>query len=260
MLMAPWRERSVMNDDAIQPEWRTEHLIRSYDVDPGCRVRLPVLCRFMQEAAYFHAEHLGVGHSHLSPLKMSWVLSRMRIDVHRLPRWGDSVFIRTWPSGRDRLFYYRDFEIMDGEGAVILLASTAWFVIDTEKRERLTPDWWKTADYPFSPGVIDSKPARLKGDAGGSGITFRVRYGDLDQNGHVNNVRYLEWMLDALPMEFHQANDLRSLEVNYLAEAVYGHELQMRACETEPGTFVHSAGTNSLELFRAVSVWRPLPT
>jgi medium-chain acyl-[acyl-carrier-protein] hydrolase len=69
----------------------------------------------MQESAYLHAEHLGVGHTQLAPLQMSWVLSRMRIEISRWPKWGDTVRLRTWPSGRDRLFYYRDFEIKDGD-------------------------------------------------------------------------------------------------------------------------------------------------
>jgi acyl-ACP thioesterase len=93
----------------LQPEWKTQQVICSYDVDPQLQVRLPVLCRFMQEAAYHHAEHLDLGHSHLSARRLAWVLARQRIVVEQLPQWGDTVRLRTWPSGRDRLFFYRDF-------------------------------------------------------------------------------------------------------------------------------------------------------
>lgn len=239
----------------LQPEWRTAHIIRSYDVDPGCTARLPVFCRFMQEAAYFHAEHLGVGHSQLSLENMTWVLSRMRIEAHRLPKWGETITLRTWPSGRDRLFYYRDFEITDDGGEPILQASTAWFVIDTIKRERIIPDWWKTAEYPFGPAVFDSKLVRLKACGCEAGEKQTVNYGDLDQNGHVNNVRYIEWVLNSLPLEFHQAYRLQSLEVNYLAEAVYGH--QVRICRNDMGamTFGHGIIGDGAELFRAVTAW-----
>ena len=231
-------------------------MIRSYEVDPQLIPRLPVFCRLMQEAAYFHAEHLGVGHSHLSPLNMSWVLSRMRIEVNRLPKWGDTVRLRTWPSGRDRLFYYRDFEITDGSGALILLASTAWFVIDTEKRERLIPDWWQTADYPFSPKVFSSKLGRLKGCGCKGGKPAEVNYGDLDQNGHVSNIRYIEWILNNLPLEFHQTHEIESLEVNYLAEAVYGHTVSVCETSIDNLSFDHGILTDAVEVLRARSTWK----
>lgn len=241
----------------VQPEWHLEHLIRSYDVDPQLKTRLPVLCRLMQEAAYFHAEHLGVGHSQLSLLNITWVLSRMRIEVSRMPKWGETIKLRTWPSGRDRLFYYRDFEITDSDGGLILQASTAWFVIDTEKRERIIPAWWQTAEYPFSPKVFESKLGRLKGCGYEDGAALNVNYGDLDQNGHVNNVRYIEWILNSLPLEFHQSHILQSLEVNYLAEAVYGHEVQVCTVGTDPMQYDHGILAAGSELFRAISVWKP---
>jgi acyl-ACP thioesterase len=240
----------------MKPEWKTEHTIRSYDVDPDCTARLPVFCRFMQEAAYFHAEHLGVGHTHLSPVKMSWVLSRMRIEVKYLPKWGDVVKLRTWPSGRDRLFYYRDFEITDGKGAPVVLASTAWFVIDTEKRERLIPEWWHTAEYPFSPSVFDSKPHRLKRCGCSEGKPLEVNYGDLDQNGHVSNIRYVEWILNRLPLEFHRSHVIQSLEVNYLAEAIYGHTVTVCEAFSDGPVFDHGIHTDTAELFRARSAWK----
>lgn len=242
-------------DKEIKPEWCTEHLIRSYDVDPNCVARLPVFCRFMQEAAYFHAEHLGLGHSQLSPKQMTWVLSRMRIQVSRLPEWGEPVRLRTWPSGRDRLFYYRDFKITDGKESPVLLASTAWFVIDTDKRERLIPDWWQTAEYPFSPKVFDSKLGRLKSCSCENEQSIEVNYGDLDQNGHVSNIRYIEWILNHLPLEFHQSHVINSLEINYLAEAVYGHTVSICESSKDGLAFNHAVLFGQTELLRARSVW-----
>jgi acyl-ACP thioesterase len=242
-------------DDTLQPEWRAEHVIRSYDVDPNCVARLPVFCRYMQEAAYFHAEHFGLGHTQLTPLKMAWVLSRMRLEVSRLPQWGDTVRLRTWPSGRDRLFYYRDFEISDGDGRLLLLAGTAWFVIDFEKRERIQPDWWSGCDLPIGPKVFSAKLQRLKSCGCRAGETASVNYGDLDQNGHVSNIRYVEWILNRLPLEFHQSHALQSLEVNYLSEAVYGREVSV--CEKREGLIIdHGIAAGGEDLFRAQSVWK----
>ncbi len=240
---------------AVKPEWRTEHAISSYDVDPHQAARLPALCRFMQEAAYHHAEHLGLGHSFLAERGMTWVLARQRIEVDRLPKWGDTVNIRTWPSGRDKLFFYRDFEITDGNGNRVLLAANGWSLIDIKKRERMPPEIYLSVDLPVSPGVFESKLRRLK-SCGGAGVgSVLVSYGDLDLNGHVNNVRYIEWVLNSLPLEFHQKHTLTKLEVNYLAEAVYGKTVSMYVEETGPQGFAHSILSDEAELFRATSCW-----
>jgi len=237
-----------------QPEWGMEEIICSYDVDPHQTVRLPALCRFMQEIAYHHAEHLGLGHSFLAAQGMGWVLARQRIAVNQLPKWGDRIHIRTWPSGRDRLFFHRDFEITLS-GRRVLIASNAWSLIDIEKRERVHPDHYLRADIPESESLFDERPARLKSCSDTGGETLLVTYGDLDLNGHVNNVRYIEWVLNSLPLGFHEMHTVKEMECNYLAEAVYGQTLSVYSGETGPRQFDHLIKAGDLELFRARSNW-----
>lgn len=241
----------------LQPEFKMEFEIRSFDVDATCTAQVPVFCKYMQEAAYYHAESFGLGHTQLSPLNMAWVLSRMRIEMERLPKWGETVKLRTWPSGKDRLFYYRDFEITDGDGKLLMLASTAWFVIDYEKRERMLPDWWASSDLPIGPKVLRSKLARLKSCGCEGDDVMAVNYGDLDQNGHVSNIRYVEWILNSLPLEFHQGNEIQSLEVNYLAEAMYGHSVSI--CEKQSEAVIdHGINVDGTDLFRGRTVWKSI--
>jgi medium-chain acyl-[acyl-carrier-protein] hydrolase len=241
-----------------QPEWHTEHTICSYDVDPQLTVRLPALCRFMQEAAYHHAEHLGLGYSQLAEKNLGWVLARQRIEAGRWPKWGETVMLRTWPSGRDRLFFYRDFEITDGDGMRVLRAATAWFVIDIQKRERVGSDFYLNSDLPaVGAKVFDTKLERLQGCGGGRGEPMAVNHGDLDMNGHVNNVRYIEWVLNSLPPEFHHAHTLRELEVNYLAEAICGHAVSVCTEENSPLNLAHRIVTDCADLFRARTAWLP---
>lgn len=209
----------------------------------------------MQEAAYHHAEHLGLGHVFLAERNLAWVLARQRIAVDRLPQWGDTIHIRTWPSGRDRLFFYRDFEITGDEGQRILRASNAWSLIDVEKRVRANPEIYLSVELPESERVFDSRPVRLKGCACIEGQAMPVTYGDLDLNGHVNNVRYMEWVLDTLPLRFHEIHVIQELESNFLAEAVYGQAVSVCSEETGPLQFDHVVRSGEQELFRARSRW-----
>ncbi|MBN2162738.1 MAG: hypothetical protein JXR25_00755 [Pontiellaceae bacterium] len=239
----------------LKPEWKTEQTICSYDVDPQATVRLAALCRFMQEAAYHHAEHLGLGRQFLLERRMAWVLARQRIDVIRLPQWGDRVNIRTWPSGRDRLFFYRDFELTDGAGQRVLTASNAWSLIDLEKRQRVHPEIYMALDIPEGSPVFDARPARLKGDAGEPVADVTVTYGDLDLNGHVNNVRYLEWIIDHLPRTFQENHALLSMESNFLAEALDGQAIRICTVKCGAGGMNHCIRSGGTELFRARTRW-----
>ena len=240
---------------ALKSEWNVEQAICSYDVDPHQTVRLPALCRFMQEAAYHHAEHLGLGHSFLAAKGMGWVLARQRIEVDHLPSWGDTVHIRTWPSGCDRLFFHRDFEITAGDSNRLRGATNAWALMDIEKRERVHPDHYMRMEIPEGEPVFESRPARLKGCACDDGDVLSVTYGDLDLNGHVNNTRYIEWVLNSLPLGFHEMHTIKGVECNYLMEAVYGQSVTVCSEGAGPQEFNHVVRAGNLELFRARSVW-----
>jgi acyl-ACP thioesterase len=44
-------------------------------------------------------------------------------------------------------------------------------------------------------------------------------------NHHVNNINYLKWVLDDFEYSFRQKYRLASIEINFLAEAIFGDEL-----------------------------------
>jgi len=52
---------------------------------------------------------------------------------------------------------------------------------------------------------------------------YRVRYFDIDGNGHVNNSRYFDWLLDALPMSFLTRHNLTSINIRFENEVQYHH-------------------------------------
>jgi acyl-ACP thioesterase len=235
-----------------------DHAVRSYDVDLHGEATAPALCRFMQETAMHHAEHLDLGQNRLAAMNMAWVLVRLRFRLSAAPAMGAGVTVTTWPSGIDRLFFYRDFRIV-AAGAEVMATTTAWFVIDLASRTRQHPDKFFHSEFPLGEPLFPSKPARLKGIVPDeSGPAVPVLYSDLDVNAHVNNVRYLEWVLDGLPLEFHQQHQLREAELNYMAEAVGGDEVRADRQQTGPFQFAHRivlSGAEEKELLRARTVW-----
>lgn len=55
-----------------------------------------------------------------------------------------------------------------------------------------------------------------------SETNFHVRRSDIDKNGHVNNARYVDWMLEGIQDDLAHNYQLTELEVVYKKETRYG--------------------------------------
>ena len=218
-----------MNSEAILNKkwiWTDEYFISSYEVDANGKASLPTLSKFMQETAYNHANHLEFGYHQLKEKNLFWVLSRLLIKIERYPKWGDKIQIRTWPSGVERLFAYRDFRVLTEQGTPIAAAVTAWLILDAQKRRPQRPDELKDR-IKLLPNerALEERPAKIPGLSNPvEGRFFPVRYSDLDLYNHVNNAKYIEWILDSFPGEMHREFSVTEFEINFLSEAKLGDE------------------------------------
>ncbi len=242
--------------------WQEAYQIRSYEMD--CHHRLSVLSifNFMQEAASRHAEVLGVSIQQLLSENHTWLLSRLKIKIASFPVWQDQIRISTWPSGAQRLFALRDFEIRNKDNQAVAAAVSAWLVLDVLKRrpvrigpfvERLNP---LEGDH-ILPGTLDKLPAV---EYRTHEKKFVARYRDLDINQHVNNVSFVGWLVESIPAGVVNTAVLAELEINFLAEAFYEDHI-LAACHPQASQntcFHHSLirQQDGQELVRARTMWR----
>lgn len=242
--------------------WREDYRIRSYEVD--CRNRLSILSMFsfMQEAASRHAAALGVSIHQLQAENYTWLLSRLKIKIAAPPGWNDRIRINTWPSGTQQLFALRDFKMNGADNQIIAAAISAWLVIDLQKRRpvRITPFVERLRPIEGSHIMTErldklpalSDPVHKK--------SFVVRYSDLDINQHVNNVKFVEWVVEGLPAATLNAAVLSELEINFLAEAFHEDQIRATCSPQDPGnTIFHHRLTrqqDGRELARAITKWR----
>ncbi len=203
----------------------TEQLtIRSFDVDWRGTLKLQSLFQYFQEIAGTNATALGVGYAQLRSLGLFWVLARIRVEVLRLPTWGERIDLSTWPKGVDRLFAIRDFLLRDGSGSAIIRGTSAWLLVDKEKGrpqrfDVLPSDIRHYRGEDAIPGRLDKLEI-----AGPLALNHgrSVMPADLDVNGHVNNAVYVGWVMDCFSPEMLQGRVVRELEVNYIDEVRYG--------------------------------------
>ncbi|MDR0289463.1 MAG: acyl-ACP thioesterase [Treponema sp.] len=205
--------------------WSENCEVRFGAIDKSDAMTLNAALDFFQEAAISHAENLGVGREAMALSKQGWLLSRMSLQIDRRPKYGETVAVRTWPRGGEKLFALRDYDIRDSGGNPAIRARSCWIIIDMEKRRPLRPQSIMDA-LPRNDGLdalladrtlavsLEERPSLQK-------IAERqALYSDVDFNGHVNNVSYIRWIEDALDSALlEQAKQMR-LDINYLNEVL----------------------------------------
>lgn len=194
------------------------------------RLFLGRLGNMMLNAADFHSSDRGFGVAYLNAEKKSWVLSRLAIEMNQMPLREEKFYIETWVESAMRFFTHRCFRITGADGSVYGYGRSIWAMISTETRqpqdilserdgaikEWIMPDY----DCPIKPcGRVQMghETELLR--------TIDTYYNDIDINGHVNSVKYIEHVLDLWPLSWYEHHDVRRLEVAYVAEGHQGDRL-----------------------------------
>ncbi len=248
----------------MKESWEDEYSIPFCEVDMKKEVFLPTLWNFMQETAWHHADHLRVGYSDLAEHHDFWVLSRLSVQMNNYPCWGDQIRISTWLTGATRLFALRNFSIANSKGDILGTAESAWLVLDLKSRkpQRIEP-LFKHLRYLLDSSQLADEPEKLRGPVQPKmKKSFAVHYSDIDMHHHVNNTKYMEWIVDSYPLEMHQDYHVHTLQMNYLAESAHGDEISVHTepVEDVPLAFLHSVlrEKDGRELCRARVCWEQI--
>ena len=202
--------------------WSEHCPVRFNAIDSSNTMTLSAVMGFLQEAAISHAENLGVGRRAMASSNQVWILSRMSVQIDCRPAFGETVTVRTWPRGWEKLYALRDYDILNLND-VPVRARSYWIIIDMEKRRPLRPH--SVMDYlPLNEGMdalesavnlAENPNLEKKGERG-------ALYTDVDYNGHVNNVSYIRWIEDALDPGLLAKARRMKLDINYMHEVLPG--------------------------------------
>jgi acyl-ACP thioesterase len=203
-----------------------------------------------------------VGYSDLMAKQYFWVLSRLFVRMEEYPRWGDRIKVKTWLTGTGRLFALRQFSIADSTGKILGTARSAWLVLDVKSRrpQKIEPIF-KHLRHLFDHLPPSEEPEKLTAPVQPkSKKSYEVRYSDIDIHHHVNNIKYVEWILDSVPFEMNRTHQIYTFEVNFLAESSYGDAIsvQTETLQDSPPVFLHrvSKEEEGKELCRARTGWK----
>lgn len=228
--------------------------VDSRELDPWGNCRPSGVLGLLQEAATGAAAALHASHGEMMEnYHVFWMLARMWYTLNRPLRWGENVTIRTWHRGARGASSYRDFDLLVN-GTPVGEAVSLWVLADAETRKLARVSG--LAEFQDTDGGELCKTRTLSKlvlpkDMAAAG-TRTFHYSDLDMNGHVNNIKYADFVCDALEMERLGAGRfVSSLQVGYQAECRAGETVSLLTGEAQGVRFVHGAGQDGKTRFDA---------
>jgi acyl-ACP thioesterase len=186
---------------------------------PDGKVRLTDFCHLLQLTAHEHSVSGGLSFDDMQVFDQAWVLTNFYLEIEDLPKKEETIVIKTWIVSMEGVQSLRAFEVWHNNQK-IAGALTLWVVLNTKLRKteklalpfehfELYPEHLPTKKHLERLRIL--KEYELK-------FLQTVKISDLDLVNHVNNVKYLEWCLDTIPLPFFEQHRIKEIHINFLRE------------------------------------------
>ena len=190
------------------------------------------LFAMLQEAACLDADHNGFGADVMDKIPACWLILRMKVVMERIPKWKDVIYIKTWSCGFEKVFFNRDFDILDEDLNVIGRATSVWLIAHQGDHRPMRPSMIPGMEIyecrqPSDRMVEKLFPSSEEDRHGVGKLTRYADYSEIDRNMHVNNTRYLAWSADAYYSKVSHEEPIMELTINYASEVHPGEEVHM---------------------------------
>ena len=207
--------------------------LRVSDFDINRNIKPSSVLDLFQEAASAHADVLGIGFSSLSDKNLLWVVTKVKFKILKMPEMHSSVTVRTWPLKPDSIKLQREYVMHSQSGEPLIVGTSEWVLMDAVSR-RIAPS---KDIYPFEVFCSDTMfEQRLVKVSDFAETDFENKtspaFCDLDMNGHVNNIKYADYVLNALPVKNEQ---IKSFQLDFHKELKIDTELNILIKALEDG-------------------------
>lgn len=194
----------------------------------------------LQQAATAHAEDLNIDFPRmLNEFGALWMIVRCTLCLKRMPK--NELRVKTWLRQPTAVVSNRDFALFDGDEE-IGYAVQSWVLVDAAERslinmKKVEPLW----SMPTVQPERKIAPKRLHTAPMPTVAQWTISPQELDVNGHLNNVRYIQFA------EAYAPQDALCLDVSFDHECFAGETMIL---EAENG-FVCGKKTDGTVSFRA---------
>jgi medium-chain acyl-[acyl-carrier-protein] hydrolase len=216
----------------------TSILEQDYEINfvqcyPNGVLKYTDLCNIFQITAGIHADLGGISFSNMQEHHQAWVMSKMRLEVINLPKWKEKVTVKTWIKSLENSRSTRCLELYRGNEKLVG-CETYWVVINTQTRrpENLALQHEHFIKFPENNASEKEVQKINLNVAFKKVLDYRVQLSDIDIVNHANNVKYLEWCLNAMDAKFVLKQKIKGFEMNFLKELNLNDDVVIQNHET----------------------------
>ena len=202
--------------------------LRYDDIGKSNRLSIKSLIKYFGDIAGNHSSSCGYGLNDIPTTHITWLLLNWKVKMFSHPKYNEELTINTWPRVIEKFYSYRDFEVFDSKNNLVAIASSKWVMINAETKriERISNEiinaYGIEQKSVFTESLNDKPkiPDNLK-----LNFTYTIQRRDIDTNGHVNNLHYIDYALETLPEDVYNSNEFDNIEIHYKKEIKYGETI-----------------------------------
>ena len=211
----------------MEPIYQQTFTVDSRAVNSQGQLNPATLLRYLQTVAGEHFNLLEDPNATIAQKGLFWAVSRHRVLIHRMPRAGDTVTIQTWPMPTTKVAYPRAMAMYAADGTLLAQAVSLWVLMDRESRAMVLPGKSGVEVSGILLGTELEPPKSFLPKDLTEHCNRMVTQDLLDSNGHMNNTRYLDWVISLLPDAFYNEHSVKEFTICYHSEALEGQQIQL---------------------------------
>lgn len=176
-----------------------------------------------------HSDIVGYGPNNIQEKCVSWVLLDWKIQVLNRPKYGQNLNVNTWARTINgeikRTHTYRDFEIYNEQNELCVIGTSKWVLVDINTGRIARINDGVTKKY-----ELEDKSVFNNGELGkinipetfSSEFEYKVARRDIDLNGHMHNLYYLDLAYETLPQDVYERRPFDNFRIQYKKEIKFG--------------------------------------
>lgn len=217
------------------------------------------LLGYMENTACRHSDEAGYGIIDIPRTKRVWLLLDWKFKVIKRPMYGEEINIKTWSKGMEKCYAYRDFEVYNKQGEIIAIASSKWVLMDVENLKIIK------ADETIRESYYEEKERKTfeKEDLGKikepeqyeKELVCKTRKTDIDVNGHVHNLNYLDIAYEILPYNLQECQQFENVRITYKKEIKPNTDIRVKYAKENDKEIVVIKDIDDSNIHSIIELW-----
>lgn len=188
------------------------------DFNKDGTLKLEAIVKIFENSGNAHSDIADDGNLNRTQNGIAWVLTDWKIQISEYPKYKDTLTARTWSQKATQVFNVsRDFELFSN-GTCDAVATTRWVALDLGTQRLLKIEQPLIEKYcPEEKSVFaEAKLPKIPVPEQFENETeIKTRRSDIDFNGHVHNLTYIDYAMEALPPDVYSTRNFTQLRITY---------------------------------------------